>query len=104
MILSSHPGHKSDEVLPGLFFTAAPEDIEAIMADAVEPARYVVGYAGWSADQLEGELAEGAWLILPATREDLFSAPSGLWDRLFSRANLMKYMRAEDIPKNPELN
>ncbi len=35
----------------------------------------VLGYAGWSAGQLEQELVENAWLTSPATTEILFSTP-----------------------------
>jgi putative transcriptional regulator len=104
MILTSKPGPKSDEVIPGIFFTAASEDIEAVMSDAHEPSRYIIGYAGWSSDQLEGELSEGSWEILPATKEDVFGTTHDLWQRLMGRATLLKYMRPEDIPEDPEMN
>jgi putative transcriptional regulator len=104
MIITSKPGPKSDEVVPGIYFTAASEDIEAVMNNAHEPSRYIVGYAGWASDQLEGELSEGSWEILPATRDDIFGQTHDLWQRLMSRATLLKYMRPEDIPKDPEMN
>ncbi len=104
MILSGHRGPKSDEILPGVYFTAASEDIETVMSENFEPSRYIVGYAGWAADQLEGELAEGSWEILPASKDDVFAQPEGQWEKLMGRATLLKYMRAEDIPKDPELN
>lgn len=104
MILSSRHGPRSDEILPGVFFTAASEDIETVMSEAHEPSRYIIGYAGWAVDQLEGELAEGSWEILPATKDDVFDETDGQWDRLMSRAVLLKHVRPEDIPKNPELN
>lgn len=104
MILSTRSGLKSEEILPGIYFTAASEDIEAVMSENFEPSRYIVGYAGWAADQLENELAEGSWEILPATKEDVFGHPEGQWDRLFSRATLLKHVRPQDIPKDPELN
>ena len=41
------------------------------------------GYAGWGPGQLEGELAAGAWAIVPATGELLFDVPAeDLWYRL----------------------
>jgi putative transcriptional regulator len=33
-----------------------------------------VGYAGWDAGQLEGELREGAWFVLDADPEDALTA------------------------------
>ena len=44
------------------------------------------GYAGWGSDQLVGELAEGAWIVLPAVPDDAFSDdPAGLWRRVLGR-------------------
>ncbi len=30
------------------------------------------GYAGWGAGQLEAEIAEGSWYVVPALTADLF--------------------------------
>lgn len=51
----------------GLYLGAALEDLAALLeqcspADAPERFRFVLGYAGWGAGQLEGELAGGSWL------------------------------------------
>jgi putative transcriptional regulator len=35
-----------------------------------------LGYAGWSAGQLEQELAENSWLTLPGSSEVIFSTPA----------------------------
>ena len=35
-----------------------------------------LGYAGWSAGQLENELAQNAWLTVPARRDVMFDLPS----------------------------
>lgn len=35
-----------------------------------------VGYAGWSAGQLEAEIEQNGWLTVPATHELLFDLPS----------------------------
>ncbi len=38
------------------------------------------GYAGWSPGQLDGELLAGAWLVVAAEPEDIFSTePGELW-------------------------
>ena len=36
--------------------------------------RLLLGYAGWGPGQLEGEIQENAWLICPATLDDVFAA------------------------------
>src|SRR5260370_20327209 len=37
-----------------------------LLATAITGLRVYVGYAGWSAGQLEAEIDEGAWYVLPA--------------------------------------
>jgi putative transcriptional regulator len=53
------------------------KDILASLLEGQGPENFllVLGYAGWSAGQLEQELVENAWLTSPATTEILFSTP-----------------------------
>lgn len=63
-------------IQPGLAITTSRDILEA-MAAGSGPAHTLValGYAGWSAGQLEQELAENAWLSVPAAPEVLFRTP-----------------------------
>lgn len=48
--------------------------------------RVFAGYAGWGADQLEAELAEGAWIVVAAHDDDLVSPqPENLWRDVLRR-------------------
>ena len=48
--------------------------------------RVFAGYAGWSTDQLEVEIAEGAWIVVPAQESDLMSpSPDLLWSEVLRR-------------------
>lgn len=53
------------------------QDILSAMANGHGPRRALValGYAGWGAGQLENELAQNAWLSVPATPRILFDTP-----------------------------
>lgn len=60
------------EVAEGLFLGGEVEDLAAELVKQAKPpgedpedVRLVVGYSGWSAGQLEGELSEGAWVPVP---------------------------------------
>lgn len=52
-------------------------DILAAVAAGGQPAEILVtlGYAGWDAGQLEDELAQNAWLTVPARPDILFEMP-----------------------------
>ena len=59
-----------------LLLTAA-RDILEIIGTGDGPKHFIVtlGYAGWGEGQLESELADNAWLTVPATNEILFDTP-----------------------------
>jgi len=63
-------------------------DLDSPPPDATTLAglRVFAGYAGWSAGQLEEEVAEGAWLVLDADPRDLISRhPESLWHDVVRR-------------------
>lgn len=92
-------------VVPGVRYTDDRESIERVMSnnDAAR-SRYFIGYAGWGAEQLEREIAEGSWLLTPATAEDTFGDATDMWQRLSVRATLGRFVKPSDIPPNPNLN
>lgn len=52
----------------------------------LEALRIFNGYAGWGPEQLEGELAAGAWIVADADRDDAFSDhPTELWRTVLRR-------------------
>lgn len=45
--------------------------------------RIFSGYSGWGPDQLEREMTEGSWTVVPATESDVFDLPvDEMWSRL----------------------
>ncbi len=59
------------------FTVTTSKDIVACIGNENGPQKQVIalGYAGWSAGQLDEELTENAWLIVPATHELVFDTP-----------------------------
>jgi len=56
------------------------------VAPSIVGARLFSGYAGWEAGQLESEIVEGSWYVVPAEARDPISAdPEGLWRRVLRR-------------------
>ncbi len=80
---------------------------------AVEPAeqpvtvtgvRMFAGYAGWSPDQLEEELAEGAWIVVDARAADVFTAEADtLWHDVLQRQGGKLALLAA-YPPHPSVN
>jgi putative transcriptional regulator len=77
------------EVCPGVFLgdSACFEKVNEGSGDPTWKFRVFVGYSGWGPNQLEGEMSQGAWIVLPAQGELVFGTPSEeLWQRLAPHA------------------
>jgi putative transcriptional regulator len=70
---------------PGIFLGTTAQFEKASNSEEVEKQNFRVftGYAGWGPKQLESELDEDSWIVLPADGEILFDTPvQDLWERL----------------------
>lgn len=75
-----HDGdHEWDSTLTvgeGLYLTTSRDVLEALArGDGPELAVVALGCAGWGAGQLEQELVDDSWLMVPAGRDLLFGVP-----------------------------
>jgi putative transcriptional regulator len=76
---------------------------EAIHDELVE-VRVFAGYAGWSAGQLEAEIAGGSWFTFKALPGDAFTdRPDDLWSMVLRRQGGM-YAAVAMYPADPTLN
>jgi putative transcriptional regulator len=77
-VLHVPPGSYSSTltVTPEISLTTSKDVLEAV-ADGTGPEKMLVtlGYSGWGAGQLEGEIAANAWLTVTATPQILFDTP-----------------------------
>lgn len=64
------------KITPEITLTTSRDILRAI-ANGTGPREHLIalGYAGWTAGQLEFELAENSWLSLPADGDVIFSTP-----------------------------
>lgn len=70
-------GWQSTLAVNGTVGLTSSRDVLVAVGEGGEPRDILVtlGYAGWSAGQLEEELAQNAWLTVPAAPEILFDLP-----------------------------
>jgi len=62
------------------------------------------GYSGWGPQQLDGELALGAWIVVDARADDVFDdSPADLWRRVLRRQPAPVSWLA-DVPEDPSAN
>ena len=67
--------------------TTDPEMLAAIAAGR-GPAKYIVilGYAGWGPGQLEMEMQQGDWLVVPSDPDLIFAPdPKQIWQRALAK-------------------
>ncbi len=67
---------------PGLHWTRSQDALRRVAGAPALRARVVLGYAGWGAGQLEREIAEGSWLVVPLVPRLLFEeSHERLWEQ-----------------------
>ncbi len=78
----------------------APEDIDAELSAV----RVFAGYAGWTAGQLDGEIARGGWFVFDVAPDDPFTRqPEALWTTVLRRQGGFTALFA-NCPADPSVN
>jgi putative transcriptional regulator len=91
------------EVVDGVSTIDLDGDV-AVIAPIARQLRVFAGHAGWAADQLDDELAEGAWWVLSGSPEDLFSdTPKTMWQQVLRRQPPPLSL-VSTFPEDPTLN
>lgn len=106
-LTDDHAGHGDDDP-PRPPWTPIAGDIGVVDLSQVEPdtpdleiIRVFMGYAGWSASQLEAEIDEGAWFVVDCQPDDPLTAdPDDLWGAVLRRqpGRLKWFARYPDDP------
>jgi putative transcriptional regulator len=107
MALHNEPDVAEAEVMPGVYFSAQRDHLDQLVASPPPAFRIFTGYSGWAEGQLEGELAEGAWLTVPATAELIFYSEGDLWRRIarqLSQAFYTTVLGSGRLPPKEGLN
>lgn len=97
----------STEVIPGVYiggeFDVLKERIKAGLVTEKQ-IRFFIGYSGWEEEQLDGELKEGSWLVLPAMGTDVMDTKQDdLWAQVLrDKGDRQSYFA--NFPEDPKLN
>lgn len=76
-VLHSPAGSFSSSIQLGQLALTTSRDVLQAVAEGNGPEKMLVtlGYSGWGAGQLESEIAQNAWLTVPANAEVIFATP-----------------------------
>jgi putative transcriptional regulator len=85
--------------VPGLTLV----DLEATPGPEPAAVRVYSGYSGWGGGQLEAEIEEGSWYVVPAAPDDPFDRPEGQWSRILRRQKGHLAL-VSTFPEDVELN
>ncbi len=75
-----------------------------LVTGTVDRLRIFAGYAGWGAGQLEAEVAEGSWYVVPGEVEDVFGEEAAVLRRQVLRRQPGDLALHATRPLDPELN
>lgn len=93
-------GWSSSMKLSESLMVTTSRDILEVLGTVGAPENYLVtlGYAGWSAGQLEEELAHNSWLTVPADDELIFQVPAEQrWEAAMAKLGINTWDISPDI-------
>lgn len=81
------PKEAAFPMLPGIYLSMHPRNIEALLSRPAERVRLFAGFSGWAPRQLEAEMVSGSWYAVRATEAVLFRKDTAsLWRELVDQA------------------
>jgi putative transcriptional regulator len=82
LLLTDDPPAGAHKIVGSVHEVTFDNAIEEVTSNP-DSVRFYIGYSGWTASQLDHELARGVWHVLPASDEVVFASdPKQLWKRL----------------------
>jgi len=101
VVLVEHEDEPDLPIVGRVAFMSADSDVDGLGAVR---ARVFAGYSGWGPGQLEGELEESSWIVVPAEPDDAFAEdPDELWRTVLHRKG-GKFTLIASMPYDPQLN
>jgi len=108
ILLHGIPGLGQINVCEGVYCTNDTDLVNKLVEKHRDKIRFYLGHAGWESKQLESELEEGSWYVVPATREFIFHEDvNEIWaelTRMIGKAALSETLNINAYPDNLEDN
>ena len=101
VVLIEHESEPDLPIVGNIAFMSAGADVDELNAVRT---RVFAGYSGWGPGQLENELEESSWIVVPAEPDDAFASdPDELWRAVLHRKG-GKFALIATMPYDPKLN
>ena len=109
MALHDQRPHANLVVTDDVYVATELNAMESLAGSEQGEVVFYIGHSGWGPGQLETELADGSWLVLPAAAEHVFGNhdTNALWkDSLteVGRRQVQSVVPIKHVPDNPRLN
>jgi putative transcriptional regulator len=96
-------------VTDDIYVATVLNTMESVAGTTEGQALFYVGHSGWGPGQLETELEDGSWLVLPATTSLVFGNEdtNALWKETMvevGRRQVQSVISVKHIPDNPRAN
>jgi putative transcriptional regulator len=101
--------HANLIVTDEIYVATELSDMESLAESDEGRVIFYVGHSGWGPGQLENELAEGSWLLLPAESHHVFEDCdlNMLWSESLTEAGrrqVQSVIPVKHVPDDPSLN
>ena len=101
--------HANLVVTDEIYIATELNDMESLAGSDEGRAIFYVGHSGWGPGQLENELSEGSWLLLPAESHHVFHGTdlNTLWKDSMTEAGrrqIHSVIPVKHLPDDPSLN
>ncbi len=97
----------STEVLDGVYVGGNFELLKLLIESGQineSEVRFFIGYSGWEADQLHGEMEDNSWIVANTNREEIMNtSDEELWKSILKNMG-KKYEMLTNFPEDPTLN
>ena len=110
IVLHADEARGQMQVREGIWLSSDADAVRSLVDDGIEPMKFFVGYAGWSALQLESELAEGSWAVAEIDSTHVLATPPEVWEglqnhsRRLAKPSTRPAIDPKRIPPDPRVN